>query len=30
MFGGGSYIVRATVTEKATGTVNILVKGFED
>jgi hypothetical protein len=30
MFGGGSYIVRATVTEKATGTVDILVKGFDN
>ena len=27
-FGGGEYMVRATVTEKATGTIDILVKGF--
>ena len=29
-FGGGSFIVRATVTEKATGTVEIRVKGFDN
>lgn len=28
MFGAGSYLVRATVTEKASGTVDIVVKGF--
>ena len=28
MFGAGSYVVRATVTEKATGTVDIVIKGF--
>ena len=28
-FGGGYYMVRATVTEKANGTVDILVKGIE-
>ena len=27
-FGAGEFVVRATVTEKATGTVDIQVKGF--
>lgn len=29
-FGEGEYMVRVTVTEKATGTVDIVVKGFEE
>jgi len=28
MFGAGSYIVRATVVDKASGTIDIVVKGF--